>query len=159
MSHQGRRLALETHLHWSAHMGSMTNTRAAVRSAQELIESIELDLRQIALVLPGIKADLGDGAIPETGTLAFYLTNAAKRAQAVHALVGEKPNGKASTRVAGHELFDEGSAVDSKGRRIYPGTIGGTGMARCSCGTKSEVLTSGNQRKAWHRAHKLEVSA
>ena len=61
-----------------------------------------------------------------------------------------------NTRLAGHELDGEGAAHDKRGIRIYRGT-GGWGFAICSCGAKSEYLTSGNARKQWHRNHKQEI--
>lgn len=62
-----------------------------------------------------------------------------------------------STRLAGHELLDEGAAYVKAGRwshRITPRGTGGEGRGKCSCGVVSEILKSGNQRKAWHRDHK-----
>lgn len=58
--------------------------------------------------------------------------------------------------LTGHGLLHEGAAFSGNDYRPYLGT-GGTGYARCSCGAKSAVLTSGNLRKAWHRAHKEEI--
>ncbi|MFS0715509.1 hypothetical protein ABC337_04815 [Arthrobacter sp. 1P04PC] len=63
---------------------------------------------------------------------------------------------KTSTRLAGHELHGEGAAHDKRGARIYQGT-GGWGFALCSCGSKSDYLTSGNARKQWHRDHKDKI--
>jgi hypothetical protein len=66
----------------------------------------------------------------------------------------------ATTRLSGHELFYEGAAYDAKGKyrvqEIWGGT-GGTGSGKCSCGALSPELTSGAQRKAWHRGHKDQV--
>lgn len=64
------------------------------------------------------------------------------------------------SRLAGHELMDEGAAFFKEGRyilRAYANTTGGAGLARCSCGALSEVLDSGAKRKAWHRGHKDEI--
>jgi hypothetical protein len=65
------------------------------------------------------------------------------------------------TRIAGHALRHEGAPFDRDGHLIYSGgfiSSSGVGRARCECGTMSEVLQSANQRKAWHRQHKAEVS-
>lgn len=66
-----------------------------------------------------------------------------------------------STRLAGHELRDEGAPYDGRGRKIWQNrwTTSGRGRAKCSCGALSPELPSGTQRKAWHRAHKAEVRA
>lgn len=70
-------------------------------------------------------------------------------------------------RIHGHTLIAEGAAFElsdkyGSGRRVYrvrAGGAGGTGFGCCSCGAQSEVLDSGGKRKAWHRAHKMEVAA
>lgn len=64
-----------------------------------------------------------------------------------------------ATRVPGHELFYEGAAHDADGKRILViwGGTGGTGRGKCSCGALSPELTSGTQRKAWHRDHKDQI--
>ena len=70
-----------------------------------------------------------------------------------------------TTRVSGHELLNEGAAFqrnpDPARRwplRVEHNTVSGVGFGLCSCGARSGVLTSGNQRKAWHRTHKHEVA-
>ncbi|MGW8430913.1 hypothetical protein ACWGJ9_07285 [Curtobacterium citreum] len=70
-----------------------------------------------------------------------------------------------TTRVPGHELRSEGAAYkpgDRRGThlRVHPGwSVSGFGYGLCTCGAKSEQLTSGAQRKAWHHQHKLKVTA
>lgn len=64
-------------------------------------------------------------------------------------------------RLSGHELYNEGAAFDDRGKHrisLHGGT-GGEGKGKCSCGALSPKLTSGTQRKAWHRAHKAEIQA
>ena len=56
--------------------------------------------------------------------------------------------------LSGHTLWFEGAPHDAESKRIGWQVTGGTGSARCSCGELSPVLTSGQQRKAWHREHK-----
>lgn len=60
---------------------------------------------------------------------------------------------KANTRLAGHELPNEG--------RLYAGggwyQAGVEGSATCSCGAKSKKLPNASQRKKWHRAHKDDI--
>jgi hypothetical protein len=58
-----------------------------------------------------------------------------------------KPN-----RLAGHALQHEGRIKDAYG---YPQKVG---PAVCTCGVRSEVLTSDNARRVWHRdVHKPAV--
>lgn len=61
-----------------------------------------------------------------------------------------------SNRMSGHELVSEGAPHDDKGRRLglYGYTTSGDGRGKCTCRKLSPILPSGNQRKAWHRAHK-----
>lgn len=63
--------------------------------------------------------------------------------------------------VTGHGLLNEGAPHDENGNRIWShGFIGGTsgqGRAKCSCGEMSDVLPSGQKRKAWHREHKASI--
>lgn len=69
-------------------------------------------------------------------------------------------NAKRQTaRLSGHELYHEGAAYDDRGkhRLSLQGGTGGEGKGKCSCGALSPKLTSGTQRKAWHRAHKTEI--
>jgi hypothetical protein len=66
-----------------------------------------------------------------------------------------------TNRLSGHELEHEGAPFRGDGRKIRAGW-GGTGSighGKCSCGALSPELTSGTQRKAWHRAHKDEIRA
>lgn len=64
-----------------------------------------------------------------------------------------------SARVPGHTLWYEGAPHDDNGRRRgWQGTHG-QGRGVCSCGERSDVLTSGYQRKQWHREHKAAVLA
>lgn len=64
------------------------------------------------------------------------------------------------SRLAGHELAHEGAAFKRGDRRgsnvpVNSGwSVSGTGYAVCSCGVTSPVLSSGAQRKQWHREHK-----
>jgi hypothetical protein len=53
----------------------------------------------------------------------------------------------------------EGAPFGLDGRRTgHSFTSGGNGHGRCECGAFSPTeLPSANQRKAWHRHHKLEV--
>jgi len=60
-------------------------------------------------------------------------------------------------RIDGHGLVFEGSPFSDHGKRLHVGTYG-PGRAKCSCGALSPSLTSGYQRKAWHRKHKAEVA-
>lgn len=56
--------------------------------------------------------------------------------------------------IIGHALLNEGLAQPFghyKENRLNPGG--------CQCGVLSEPLESNNQRKAWHRQHKLYVQA
>ncbi|MDQ8040652.1 hypothetical protein RDI86_02195 [Cellulosimicrobium sp. XJ-DQ-B-000] len=67
----------------------------------------------------------------------------------------------ASTRLAGHELLWEGAPHEKRAngtfsRRWGQGT-GGTGHGLCSCGASSGEMTSGTQRKKWHREHKQQI--
>lgn len=55
---------------------------------------------------------------------------------------------KANTRLAGHELRNEGRVYDPHGY------VQSTGVSRCSCGDLSPVLESAAARKRWHREHK-----
>lgn len=59
-----------------------------------------------------------------------------------------------------HGLRFEGAPHDEAGNRITrgfgPPGIGGSGRAKCGCGTLSPVLPSAYQRKQWHRAHKAD---
>ncbi|UFU14610.1 hypothetical protein LQK89_02610 [Curtobacterium sp. C1] len=72
---------------------------------------------------------------------------------------------KNSTRLADHELASEGAPYrpgtrrgqHTRARDLGTYTVAGTGYALCSCGAHSDVLTSGRQRKAWHREHKASV--
>lgn len=75
-----------------------------------------------------------------------------------------------STALPGHGLLNEGAAYtsgDCTEDRCYPGSIprrrwegtSGRGHALCSCGAESPHLNSGNQRKRWHREHKMKVRA
>lgn len=64
------------------------------------------------------------------------------------------------TRLAGHSLVHEGAAHDEEGQRIrqhWSVNAAGVGRGKCSCGALSDVLPSGGQRKAWHKAHKEEL--
>lgn len=66
-----------------------------------------------------------------------------------------------SAPLSGHGLIREGAPFRDDGSMMIARShgTGGTGRGMCSCGALSEVLTSGNQRKAWHRKHKDEVRA
>jgi hypothetical protein len=59
-----------------------------------------------------------------------------------------------NTRLAGHTLDSEGAAFDGRGRRVRDSRLG---YGVCSCGDMSELLTSNNARKRWHRDHKAEI--
>jgi hypothetical protein len=66
----------------------------------------------------------------------------------------------AYTQIPGHGLQFEGEPFDPVPRdgrwaRIYGGSKVGVGV--CSCGQTSDVLTSNNARKRWHKDHKAEV--
>lgn len=58
-------------------------------------------------------------------------------------------------RLAGHGLIREGWPFISRNIEALYRT--GPGMAKCECGTLSEVLPSTNARKDWHRKHKQEI--
>lgn len=59
---------------------------------------------------------------------------------------------KANTRLAGHELRNEG--------RVYDGIhLVREGASRCSCGEWSPLLPSSAARKRWHREHKDAIRA
>lgn len=65
-------------------------------------------------------------------------------------------------RVKGHTLEGEGAAFKSTDgnqtvRSVRAGGSGGTGFGLCSCGARSDVLRSSVLRRAWHRAHKIEM--
>lgn len=66
-------------------------------------------------------------------------------------------------RVKGHTLRGEGAAFRNTSggvvvqERWY--SIAGSGFGLCSCGARSDILDSANQRKAWHRNHKSAVVA
>lgn len=67
-----------------------------------------------------------------------------------------------SNRLSGHTLRYEGAPFSADGTLIYDGMHVGTsgeGRAKCSCGALSPVLSSGAQRKAWHRQHKAAIAA
>ena len=67
-----------------------------------------------------------------------------------------------STRLAGHDLLDEGAAYVKDGRhsrRARNYGTGGEGRAKCLCGELSPVLPSGTTRKQWHREHKAAIRA
>ena len=69
---------------------------------------------------------------------------------------------KANTRLPGHELWSEGAPYrrgDQAHVRCGGWMLGtsGEGYAVCSCGATSEVLTSANKRKQWHRDHKQTI--
>jgi hypothetical protein len=59
----------------------------------------------------------------------------------------------------GHGLLFEGAAhvVDETGRvvRVRWSGVGGYGRGVCRCGAMSDPLNSGNERKKWHREHKV----
>lgn len=57
----------------------------------------------------------------------------------------------------GHGLFYEGAAFDDRGHRVRSQGTGGTGHGLCQCGAKSDTLTSGGQRRDWHRQHKTDI--
>lgn len=61
--------------------------------------------------------------------------------------------------VPGHGLVSEGLPHDEKGEALIRNGFshGGTGRAKCSCGTLSEILDSANKRKQWHRDHKNQI--
>lgn len=61
---------------------------------------------------------------------------------------------KGKTLVKGHTLLFEGQPL---GRRNLGHGCGGTGIGGCSCGAQSPELTSGAERKRWHREHKENV--
>lgn len=65
--------------------------------------------------------------------------------------------------MSGHGLLCEGAAhlVNQRGQlvRVDPYGVGGYGRGVCRCGAMSDILDSGNQRKAWHRAHKAGLTA
>lgn len=56
-----------------------------------------------------------------------------------------------STRLAGHTLPDEGRVYQG-GYRIYEAP------AVCSCGAKSDTLTTDSARRRWHREHKTAIT-
>lgn len=56
-----------------------------------------------------------------------------------------------NTRLAGHTLPDEGRIRDTDGYWTK------TGAAVCSCGEKSEPLSSDNARRRWHSQHKQQA--
>lgn len=62
----------------------------------------------------------------------------------------------------GHGLLFEGAAhlVNHRGElvRAERQGVGGYGRGVCRCGAFSDMLDSGNKRKAWHREHKAGVS-
>ena len=72
-----------------------------------------------------------------------------------------------NTRVSGHTLWHEGMALAAAECQTGPcmnrrGGLGrngvyGEGHACCSCGAVSPHLSSGAERKRWHREHKAEV--
>lgn len=53
-----------------------------------------------------------------------------------------------------HTLLFEGRPITAS----FAWGVGGSGPARCSCGETSPVLTSGADRKRWHRRHKAAVA-
>jgi hypothetical protein len=61
--------------------------------------------------------------------------------------------------VPGHGLVSEGLPHDDEGYPLIRNGFshGGTGRAKCSCGTLSEILDSANKRKQWHRDHKNQI--
>lgn len=63
--------------------------------------------------------------------------------------------------IRGHALIHEGAPHGDNGYPIHYGgfiSSGGDGRGKCECGALSDWLTSGNTRKAWHRAHKAEIA-
>ena len=67
-------------------------------------------------------------------------------------------------RVKGHTLRAEGAAHEARNSsdratRQKWNSISGTGFGICSCGARSPILNTGQERKDWHRDHKREVSA
>lgn len=66
------------------------------------------------------------------------------------------------SRVVGHSLRSEGAAfydfVGGGTARRGSNSTSGKGFALCSCGARSPIFESANQRKAWHRSHKAEVA-
>lgn len=63
-------------------------------------------------------------------------------------------------RITGHGLIREGAAHDDNGdldTRTWVVNTSGAGRGKCQCGALSEVLPSGNARRAWHKVHKAEV--
>jgi hypothetical protein len=58
---------------------------------------------------------------------------------------------KATTRIAGHTLPDEGRLNGDNG---LMSRCNGAGSIQCSCGQPSPVLPSTAARKRWHRDHK-----
>lgn len=60
-----------------------------------------------------------------------------------------------ANRLAGHELWSEGAAIE--GRGLYTKPRAGTG--ECSCGMRSPVVPSAARRKQWHRDHKDDLRA
>lgn len=62
------------------------------------------------------------------------------------------------TKVRGHALLQEGAPFNADGRTANPaGGTGGYGQARCECGATSGTLSSGSERRAWHREHKALI--
>lgn len=70
---------------------------------------------------------------------------------------------KANMRLSGHELYGEGRAFEKRDGRMVPVRrgwgSGGTGQGKFSCGAFSTILSSGTQRKQWHREHKNAIRA
>lgn len=66
-----------------------------------------------------------------------------------------------ASRLDGHALVARGAPHGKNGlptprRRYWHGT-GGRGRALCTCGTTSPILSSVEERIAWHREHKDEL--
>lgn len=68
--------------------------------------------------------------------------------------IRDAQQGKASTRVPGHQMPYEGKALD--GPNGWPNRQR-VGVTFCSCGAQSPVLNSNSKRQAWHRQHKVDV--
>lgn len=60
----------------------------------------------------------------------------------------------------GHALRRDGAPHDEYGRLVNPDkprSRAGTGRAFCECGASSPVLANGEERRAWHNQHKVDV--
>jgi hypothetical protein len=59
------------------------------------------------------------------------------------------------SRLAGHGLIQEGWPFI--GTHLQARYRSGPGMAKCECGSMSDVLPSASARKRWHRQHKEDL--